>query len=173
MFNIKIDYHRQCISNDVIKYLLGNKIFRGKLNKCVSSGVILSIMAMDIHEYNQSQSESERVICDELLRIIETYLKKAESKVWHRHPVWFIEGNPVVGYSKLKHGVRLMFWSGKDFAEPLLIPSSGKFKDASITYNHVEQIVEKDVKRWLRLAKLIQWDYKNIVKRKGKLERLK
>ncbi len=129
-------------------------------------------MTPDIHLYNQAQTDSERVICDELLRIIETYLKKAEGKIWHRHPVWFLEGNPVVGYSKQKAGVRLMFWSGADFDEPLLMLGTGKFKDASITYTNLGQVVEKDIKRWLKKSKDIQWDYKNIVKRKGKLVRL-
>ncbi len=129
-------------------------------------------MTPDIHLYNQAQTDSERVICDELLRIIETHLKKAEGKIWHRHPVWFLEGNPVVGYSKLKAGVRLMFWSGADFAEPLLVLGTGKFKDASITYTNVGQVIEKDLKRWLKKSKDIQWDYKNIVKRKGKLVKL-
>ena len=129
-------------------------------------------MATDIHLYNQAQADSERVICDELLRIIETHLKKSEGKIWHRHPVWFLDGNPVVGYSKLKAGIRLMFWSGADFGEVGLVPGTGKFKDASVTYTNVGQVVEKDVKRWLKKSKEIQWDYKNIVKRKGKLVRL-
>jgi hypothetical protein len=124
---------------------------------------------MEIHEYNQAQIDSERVICDELLRIIETHLKKSESKIWHRHPVWFLEGNPVVGYSKLKGGIRLMFWSGADFGEVALVPGTGKFKDASITYTAVGQVSEKDIKRWLKKSKEIQWDYKNIMKLKGKL----
>ncbi len=79
-------------------------------------------MATDIHVYNQAQSDAERVICDELLRIIETHFKKLEGKIWHRHPVWFLDGNPVVGYSKLKAGIRLMFWSGADFGEVGLVP---------------------------------------------------
>lgn len=134
--------------------------------------VIYFGMATDIHLYNQAQSDNERVICDELLRIIETHLKKAEAKIWHRHPVWFLDGNPVVGYSKLKAGIRLMFWSGADFEEVALVPGTGKFKDASITYTNVGQVVEKDVKRWLKKSKEIQWDYKNIVKRKGKLVKI-
>ena len=129
-------------------------------------------MVTDIHLYNQAQADSERVICDELLRIIETHLKKSKGKIWHRHPVWFLDGNPVVGYSKLKAGIRLMFWSGADFGEVGLVPGTGKFKDASVTYTNVGQVVEKDVKRWLKKSKEIQWDYKNIVKRKGKLVRL-
>ena len=65
-----------------------------------------------------------------------------------------------------------MFWSGASFDEEDLKPGTGKFKDASITYTSVEEINTKDLKRWLKKSKAIQWDYKNIVKRKGVLERL-
>ena len=99
-------------------------------------------------------------------------LPEAENKIWHAHPVWFLDGNPIVGYSKQKAGIRLMFWSGADFEEDELDIRAGKFKDASITFTDVEQINLKDLKRWLIKAKKIQWDYKNIVKRKGKLEKI-
>jgi hypothetical protein len=100
-------------------------------------------------------------------------LTEAESKIWHAHPVWFLEGNPIVGYSKQKPGIRLMFWSGADFDEEGLIVRKGKFKDASVFYNDVAQIDVADLNRWLKKSRNIQWDYKNIVKRRGKLERLK
>jgi hypothetical protein len=48
-----------------------------------------------------------------------------------------------------------------------------KFKDASIFYTTVEQINTEDLTRWLKKSNEIQWDYKNIVKRKGQLHRLK
>jgi hypothetical protein len=104
---------------------------------------------------------------------IDRSLPEAESKIWHGHPVWFLDGNPIVGYSKLKGCIRLMFWSGADFAEAELKPGTGKFKDASIRYTDANQINKKDLNRWLKKAKSIQWDYKNIYKRKGKLERLR
>jgi hypothetical protein len=66
-----------------------------------------------------------------------------------------------------------MFWSGVGFDETQLQPGSGKFKDASITYKSVDQINTTDLARWLGKSREIQWDYKNIVKRKGVLERLK
>jgi hypothetical protein len=66
-----------------------------------------------------------------------------------------------------------MFWSGAGFKEDELKLGSGKFKDASITYTSVEQINTMDLERWIEKAQHIQWDYKNIVKRKGVLERLK
>ena len=96
----------------------------------------------------------------------------AENKIWHAHPVWFLDGNPIVGYSKLKGCIRLMFWSGADFDEPSPKQGTGKFKDASIRYTKALQINEDDLGRWLEKSQKIQWDYKNIYKRKGRLERL-
>jgi len=126
----------------------------------------------DIQSYNNTQSKTDKAICDLLAQEINSNLPKVENKIWHRHPVWFLEGNPITGYSKLKDGIRLMFWSGASFDEEKLKPGTGKFKDASITYTSVEDIDTKDLKRWLKKSKTIQWDYKNIVKRKGVLERL-
>lgn len=127
----------------------------------------------DILNYNNSKNDEDKAICDKLLTIIQKQLSDFENKVWHAHPVWFEDGNPIVGYDKLKSGLRLMFWSGMSFDEKQLKPGSGKFKDASITFNSVDEIIEEDVIRWLQKSKEIQWDYKNIVKRKGVLERLK
>jgi len=129
-------------------------------------------MNKEIKAYNSKQSAEDKKICNTLAEEIDNNLTEAESKIWHAHPVWFLEGNPVVGYSKQKAGIRLMFWSGASFDEENLEPGTGKFKDASIFYTSVEQIKVKDLKRWLKKSKSIQWDYKNIVKRKGKLERL-
>jgi len=126
----------------------------------------------DIQAYNDSQLNADRQICGILSAEINRKLIDAESKIWHAHPVWFIDGNPIVGYSKLKAGIRLMFWSGADFDEADLKINTGKFKDASITYTAVEQINLDDVARWIEKSKKIQWDYKNIVKRKGVLLRL-
>lgn len=95
-----------------------------------------------------------------------------ESKIWHAHPVWFIDGNPIVGYSIQKRGVRLMFWSGADFDEIGLNVIGAKFKDASVFYNSIEEVDEESVKRWLGKSKLIQWDYKNLIKRKGQFEKI-
>ncbi|WP_264512704.1 DUF1801 domain-containing protein [Flavobacterium sp. N1719] len=123
--------------------------------------------------YNQLQEEDYFLICEQLSTIIQSQLSGAESKIWHSHPVWFIEENPIVGYSKQKRGIRLMFWSGQDFDEPDLTIRGEKFKDASVFYTDVSQIDTVALVRWLQKAQIIQWDYKNIVKRKGKLERLK
>jgi len=127
----------------------------------------------DIIKYNQSKATEDKIICDKLLEIIQKELPNFENKIWHAHPVWFDNGNPIVGYDKLKSGVRLMFWSGASFEESELKLGSGKFKDASKTYTSVDELNISDIERWLQKSREIQWDYKNIVKRKGVLERLK
>jgi len=129
-------------------------------------------MHKDIRAYNDAQADEDKVIYDFLTDEITAGLPKAESKVWHGHPVWFLDGNPIVGYSKQKAGVRLMFWSGADFDEPSLTPGTGRFKDASVFYQSVDEIDTDALHRWLEKSKTIQWDYKNLVKRRGHLEKL-
>jgi hypothetical protein len=130
-------------------------------------------MNKEIEQYNSKQITVDKEICDLLANIINSELTEAESKIWHAHPVWFLNGNPTVGYSKQKNGIRLMFWSGLDFNEEELNIKGEKFKDASIYYNNATDINAYDLVRWLKKSREIQWDYKNIVKRKGKLERIK
>jgi hypothetical protein len=130
-------------------------------------------MNQEIKAYNEKQASGDKEICDQLATGIDNELTEAERKIWHAHPVWFLDGNPIVGYSKQKAGVRLMFWSGADFEEETLSVRGQKFKDASVFYNSVLEIDRNDLKRWLKKSRDIQWDYKNIVKRKGQLERLK
>src|SRR5215207_4584792 len=129
-------------------------------------------MNKEIKDYNSEQSSDHKEIGDKLATVIDNELTEAESKIWHAHSVWFLDGNPIVGYSKQKAGVRLMFWSGADFEEKDLNVVGKKFRDASAFYNNVSEIKTKELKRWLKKSREIQWDYKNIVKRKGKLERL-
>jgi hypothetical protein len=113
-------------------------------------------MHKDVQAYNDSESATDKAICELLANEIDNNLPEAANKIWHAHPVWFLEGNPIVGYSKLKDSIQ----------------PEGKFKAAEVRYTNVEQINKEDLKRWLEKAKNIQWDYKNIVKRKGVLERL-
>lgn len=129
-------------------------------------------MHPDIKAYNTSHTPEDKQICDLLAKEINKNLSEAESKIWHGHPVWFLDGNPVVGYSKTKDYVHLLFWSGQSFNEEEL-QKSGSFKAAEKQYTSIDDIDLDDLKRWLEKARDIQWDYKNIVKRKGKLERLK
>lgn len=129
-------------------------------------------MNKDIEAYNNKQTSEDREICKIVSQEIIGNLPEAENKIWHAHPVWFLDGNPIVGYSKLKNSIRLMFWSGQSFDEDNL-QKVGSFKAAEIRYTSAEQINRFHLKRWLEKSRQIQWDYKNIVKRKGILERLK
>lgn len=129
-------------------------------------------MKAEIQNYNDSQTDSDKEICGILYEIINENLAEAENKIWHAHPVWFLDGNPIVGYSKLKGSVRLLFWSGQSFEEEKL-QNEGSFKAAEMRYTEASQINKEDLKRWLQKGREIQWDYKNIVKRKGVLIRLK
>lgn len=129
-------------------------------------------MNQDVDDYNSALSGENKSICEKLAQEILRALPKSENKVWHGHPVWFLDGNPIVGYSPRKDGtINLMFWSGQSFDEPGLKPE-GSFKAAEARYSSVDQINTDDLKRWLKKSEQIQWDYKNIVKRKGVLERL-
>jgi hypothetical protein len=129
-------------------------------------------MHPDTAKYNKALSSSDQEICDLLAEEIDKNLPEAGNKIWHAHPVWFLEGNPVVGYSKLKDCVRLLFWSGQSFEEKEL-KKEGSFKAAEVRYTFAKEVKKKDLKRWLAKARKIQWDYKNIVRRKGRLDRLK
>lgn len=150
---------------------VGSKITANKKLVAATPGSGSSIHP-DILAYNEAQSADDKRICDTLCKSIHQNLPGAENKIWHRHPVWFLDGNPIVGYHKLKDCVRLLFWSGRSFEEPGLAPEGG-FQTAGARYNSANAIVAKDLKRWLKKSIAIQWDYKNIVKRKGRLERLK
>lgn len=129
-------------------------------------------MNKDVKAYNNAQAKPVRDLCNLLAAEISRHLPEAENKIWHAHPVWFLDGNPIVGYSKLKDCVRLLFWSGQSFDEPKLA-NEGSFKAAEARYTSVDDVKVTLLARWLKKSKTIQWDYKNIVKRKGRLERLK
>ena len=129
-------------------------------------------MHPEIEAYHATLPDAARAVCDLLAREIQAALPDAVGKVWHRHPVWFLDGNPVAGYSLLKGGVRLLFWSGQSFDEPGLHPE-GSFKAAEARYAQAAQVDVEALRRWLGKARDIQWDYQHLVKRKGRLERLK
>lgn len=129
-------------------------------------------MNKEIQSYNNAQSVIDRAICNLLAEQIDSVLLEAENKIWDAHPVWFLDGNPIVGYSKLMGSIRLMFWTGQSFQEEGLT-KEGSFKAAEARYTSIDQIQMNDLKRWLNKSREIQWDYKNIVKRKGMLEKLK
>jgi hypothetical protein len=124
-----------------------------------------------IEAYRLNLSESDQSICARLRGCIDESLPDATSKIWHAHPVWFLDENPIVGYCRLKDCIRLLFWSGQGFDEAGLRPE-GKFKAAEARYIDASQVDVVALNRWLQKARAIQWDYKNIVKRKGRLDRL-
>jgi hypothetical protein len=80
-------------------------------------------------------------------------------------PVWFMDGNPVVGYNATAKYVNLLFWNGQSFIEKGLT-AAGKFKAAQIKYTDVSEIDEKTLRRWLKEAGTKIWNFKDI--RKGK-----
>ena len=129
-------------------------------------------MNKEVQAYNDSQPNENKKICNLLAQEINRNLPEAENKIWHAHPVWFLNGNPITGYSKLKDCIRLLFWSGQSFDEEAL-QKEGSFKAAEVRYTSAQQINKDDLKRWLEKSRQIQWDYKNLIKRKGVLERLK
>jgi len=129
-------------------------------------------MDVGTKKYNAGQAPIDRAICQLLAEEIDRNLPEAENKVWHAHPVWFLDGNPIVGYSKLKDCVRLLFWSGQSFKEEGL-KKEGSFKAAEVRYTAADQIDTKNLQRWLVKAREIPWDYKNLIRRKGRLELLK
>jgi hypothetical protein len=128
--------------------------------------------AKTIDEYNQQLPEEFGALSDKLQKLINTELPQATHKLWHSHPVWFLDNNPTVGYSLQKGGMRLMFWSGADFDEPELQPGTGKFKDASVFYNSLEGIDSHKIKVWCQKAQKIQYNYRDIIRNKGELQPL-
>ena len=127
-------------------------------------------MHADTRAYHAKLAPADRAIAKALAVRIDAALPDAENKVWHGHPVWFLEGNPIVGYGKLKGCVRLLFWSGQSFRAKGLT-KEGSFKAAEKRYTSVDEIDDAALRRWLADAREIQWDYQHIVRRKGKLVR--
>ncbi|UYO00611.1 MAG: DUF1801 domain-containing protein [Devosia sp.] len=129
------------------------------------------IKATSIDEYQSQLSAPDRTICEMVRDVIDERLYDADSKIWHAHPVWFIAGNPIVGYSKLKDCIRVLFWSGQSFPSPGLM-REGSFKAAEVRYTSVEQIDREALSAWLDEARTIQWDYKNLMRNRGRLDRI-
>ena len=115
-----------------------------------------------IAAYTAALAPGHAAVCQQLRAEIDKALPKATSKLWHGHPVWFIDDTPVTGFNiTAKKGVSLLFWSGQLFEEPLLI-ALGKFNAAQIQYNDVSEIDAKALRRWLKKCSTIIWDYKNL-----------
>ena len=127
----------------------------------------------DVRAYNDGlATDDDKAIAALVSAEIDAALPDAENKVWHRHPVWFLEGNPIVGYVRRKHHFTVLFWSGQGFDEPAL-HDEGSFKAAEARYTRASDVDVEALRRWLQKSREIQWDYKNIAKKKGVLDRLK
>lgn len=120
----------------------------------------------DVLAYNQELQPDSKQVCDFLLGEVSAALPDAESKVWHGHPVWFLNGNPIVGYSQNKCGIQLLFWSGKSFPESGLNPI-GKHQAAGVTVTSDAELDQSQLAKWLQDAREIQWDYANVVKKRS------
>jgi hypothetical protein len=128
-------------------------------------------MNKGIGSYNKAQKAGFKKICEVLAKELDAGLKRAESKIWHRGPVWFLDGNPIAGYWVRKDNVQLLFWSGQSFRTSGLV-AEGKFKVGEIRYASISDVKTAPLRKWLKESQKIQWDYKNIVKRKGKLAKV-
>ncbi|MDB5161702.1 MAG: hypothetical protein JWM52_210 [Candidatus Saccharibacteria bacterium] len=127
-------------------------------------------MNKDIQKFNEAIEQPElKRVCELLATEILKGLPDAEYKIWYSIPVWFIKGNPVVGYSLTKSkGINLLFWSGQAFDEPGLSPE-GKFKAAEIKYVSVDGVSKAKLQTWLSEASQKIYNYKDIRKNRGEL----
>jgi hypothetical protein len=112
-----------------------------------------------ISAYDKAVTARHRKIIQVLHREIARVLEKAEVKIWHAMPVWFIDENPVVGYKSGPRHVTLLFWNGQAFDEPGLT-AAGKFKAAQIHYVSADEIKVTELRRWLVKASGDIWDYR-------------
>jgi hypothetical protein len=123
-------------------------------------------IGQDILDYQSGLSDADAEIGATIIKLIAKALPKAEGKVWHGHPVWFIDGNPVVGYSLKKAGIEVLFWSGQSFKLEGL-RAIGKFKAAGIGVPTIKDLNKKAMSAWLTEASEIQWDYQNLPKKRA------
>lgn len=122
-----------------------------------------------IATYGASQATAFRRLCQALRKLIDTALPRATAKVWHGSPVWFIEDNPVVGYNATAKTVNLLFWNGQAFDEAGLRPV-GKHRAAQAVFAAADDMDPKEIRRWLKKARLDVFDSRAFFKkmREGK-----
>jgi hypothetical protein len=115
-----------------------------------------------IGHYAEALTPGQAEICATLRKEIEATLPKATSRIWHGSPVWFIGEHPVVGYNgSAKDTVTLLFWNGQSFEEPDL-KATGKFKAAHIRFAIASDVDLKSLRRWLKKAATLIWNYEGI-----------
>ena len=130
------------------------------------------MIGQDIQDYQSELSAEFAEIGAALIKLISKALPNAEGKVWHGHPVWFLDGNPIVGYSLKKAGIEVLFWSGQSFKLEGL-RAIGKFKAAGIAVPSIKALDKKAMTAWLAEALEIQWDYQNLPKKRALVKRTK
>jgi hypothetical protein len=124
-----------------------------------------------IDDYSKQFDLELRKICQKLRQEIDVSLSDGLSRLYHGAPVWFVDENPIVGYSLKKGAIALLFWSGQSFKESGLTPI-GKYKAGEICYRDSVEIDAARLAKWLAESRLTVWDYKNLRKNNGKLEPL-
>ena len=120
---------------------------------------------LDITDYNKNLSPESKLICDWLLTQFKKNLTGTEAKIWHGHPVWFHNGNPISGYSQMRGGIQILFWSGQSFGSAGLTPV-GKYKAAGVYLASKKDPAVSELASWLKESLQIQWDYANLPKKK-------
>jgi hypothetical protein len=129
-------------------------------------------IGQDIQDYQSELAAELAEIGAALIKLISKALPNAEGKVWHGHPVWFLDGNPIVGYSLKKAGIEVLFWSGQSFKLEGL-RAIGKFKAAGVAVPSIKALDKKEMSAWLAEAVEIQWDYQNLPKKRALVKRTK
>jgi hypothetical protein len=120
---------------------------------------------LEITDYNKNLSPESQLICDWLLTQFKKNLPGTEAKIWHGHPVWFHNGNPIAGYSQMKGGIQVLFWSGQSLSSAGLTPV-GKYKAAGVYAESKKDPAVSELASWLKESLQIQWDYANLPKKK-------
>jgi hypothetical protein len=111
-----------------------------------------------IAAYSETPPAPLAAVCRALRKAVDAALPKAESRIWHAMPVWFVGENPVVGFKASKHHVTLLFWSGQDFEEPGL-EAAGSFHAAQAKFASADELDEAALRRWLKKAGTRVRDY--------------
>jgi uncharacterized protein YdhG (YjbR/CyaY superfamily) len=112
-----------------------------------------------IASYISAQRPELATVCRLLCKEIDATLPMSGMMIYHGMPVWFIAGNPVVGFGiNAKKKVNLLFWNGQAFKEPDL-EAVGKFHAAQVQFSDVEEIDRKKLKKWLKKAGKDIWDF--------------
>ena len=126
---------------------------------------------IDIASYNGQLPAEQKAICELLMNEITSSLPNASGRLFHAHPAWFIDGNPIVGYDAAPGYINLLFWSGQSFDDAQLV-ARGKFKAAGISYGVIEAVNIDTLRSWLKKAQVVQWDYKNLRANAGELTKI-